>query len=318
MVHTIALREKTRTVQSIDLNDIRLLMQVIEHGSYTAASRATGVPKSTISQRIAALERVIGTGLLRRTSRSFSLTEAGALLLPHAREIEVLAKKVEHALLEQSDTLAGTLRVSCCNAFAHYGLSPLVQHFLARHPHVTVRVEATNRLIDLIGEGFDMTIRSHVGNLRDSGLLQRVVARTPWSIVAAPCWIGKNGALPAPEAIRPEHALCFSTVRDIAGWTLHRGDTEITVAISPRLISDDVALLRKMAVAGGGIALLPNYVVAGAVCDGSLVRILPEWSPATRTISLLTPPKAQSSRLARSFSDFVAAELPRFLLNDED
>lgn len=78
----------------IDLNDIRLLMQVVEHGSYTAAARAIGVPKSTISQRIAALEATVGTGLLRRTSRSFSLTEAGSLLLPHARAIEDLARQV--------------------------------------------------------------------------------------------------------------------------------------------------------------------------------------------------------------------------------
>ena len=99
----------------IDLNDIRLLMQVVESGSYTAASRLNGMPKSTISQRIAALERAVGTGLLRRTSRSFSLTETGALLLPHAREIEELSRKLEQQLFEQGDSVAGTLRITLFN-----------------------------------------------------------------------------------------------------------------------------------------------------------------------------------------------------------
>jgi LysR family transcriptional regulator for bpeEF and oprC len=93
-------------MRTLDLNDVRLLMKVIEHGSYTAAARATGIPKSTISQRIAQLERAVGTGLLRRTSRSFSLTEAGAVLLPHAQAIDRLAREAETALLQRGDELA--------------------------------------------------------------------------------------------------------------------------------------------------------------------------------------------------------------------
>ena len=199
----------------IDLNDIRLLMQVAEHGSYTAAARAIGVPKSTISQRIAHLEATIGTGLLRRTSRSFSLTEAGVQLLPHARAIEDLARQVEHALMEQNGTLQGTLRVSCSQAIAQFALSPIVPQFLAEHPRVTIKVEATNRLVDIIGEGFDMTVRGHVGQLKDSILIQRVVARTPWALAASPTWIERHGGLPAtPDDIGSKETLCFSQTPD--------------------------------------------------------------------------------------------------------
>ena len=302
-------------VKAIDLNDIRLLMQVIEHGSYTAASRATGVPKSTISQRITTLEKAVGMGLLRRTSRSFSLTEAGSLLLPHARDIEALAKKVEQVLLQQSNGLAGTLRMSCCSALAQHALSPLLPRFVAQHPGVIMRLETTNRLIDLIGEGFDMAIRSHAGPLRDSSLLQRVIARTSWSIVAAPGWIARNGTPAAPDEIPLDEALCFSSARDFAGWHLRRGDAELLLEIHPKAISDDIGSLRNMTLADGGVACLPDYMIAGALREGHLVRLLPEWSPAVQTISLLTPPRAQSSRLARAFSDFIASELPGALLS---
>lgn len=297
----------------IDLNDIRLLMQVVEHGSYTAAARAIGVPKSTISQRIAGLEATVGTGLLRRTSRSFSLTEAGAQLLPHARAIEDLSRQVENALHDQGRELQGTLRVSSSNAIAQFALSPIVPRFLAEHGRVVIRVEASNRLVDLVGEGFDMTVRGHVGPLKDSILIQRVVARTPWILAASPRWIEVHGAPDAPDAIPPEETLCFSSGPECPAWTLGRADEERSVDVAPRLISDDMISLRTSAVANGGIACLPGYLLKSALEMGELIRVLPDWSAQTSNISVLTPPKAQSSKLAKAFSDFLAVELPAMM-----
>jgi len=297
--------------KTIDLNDIRLLMQVIEHGSYTAASRAIGVPKSTISQRIAALEHTIGTGLLRRTSRSFSLTEAGVRLLPHARAIEDLAKTVEQALLDERRELAGTLRISSSHVIAAFALSSIVSRFLEQHTGVTIRVEATNRVVDIIREGFDMALRGHVGSLKDSSLIQRVVAHTPWSMVAAPSWIEKHSMPRAPDEIPPGHLLYFAISRECASWTLRREDEEAVVRVAPQLISDDMMTVRETALAGGGIACLPTYILRDAIEAGQLVTILPEWISPPSTISVLTPPRAQSSRLTRAFSDFLAAEFPK-------
>ena len=294
----------------IDLNDIRLLMQVVEHGSYTAAARAIGVPKSTISQRIAALEATVGTGLLRRTSRSFSLTEAGSLLLPHARAIEDLARQVEHALDEQGRELQGTLRVSSSNAIAQFALSPIVPRFLADHPRVSIRVEASNRLVDLVGEGYDMTVRGHVGPLKDSILIQRVVARTPWILTASPAWIEGHGAPEEPEGVPLEEALCFSNGFECPDWTVSAEGEERVLKVAPRLISDDMTSLRTSAIAGAGIAMLPAYILRAALESGELVQILPDWIGQTSNISVLTPPKLQSSRLAGAFSDFLAARLP--------
>ena len=294
----------------IDLNDVRLLMQVVEHGSYTAAARAIGVPKSTISQRIAHLEATIGTGLLRRTSRSFSLTDAGAQLLPHARAIEDLARQVEHALMDQGGELQGTLRVSSSHAIAQFALSPLVPQFLAEHARVTIKVEATNRLVDLVGKGFDMMVRGHVGPLKDSTLIQRVVARTPWALAASPAWVEAHGPPATPDDLPLSETLCFSNTPDAQAWLLVKGEVERRVEISPRLISDDMMSLRTSAIGGAGIACLPAYVFGSAFDAGELVRLLPDWSAQTSCISVLTPPKAQSSRLAAAFSNFLAAQMP--------
>ena len=237
----------------IDLNDVRLLMQVVESGSYTAASRATGIPKSTISQRIVALERAIGTGLLRRTSRSFSLTEAGTLLLPHAHAIDDLSRKIEQDLLEQGPEIAGTLRVSSSNVLAQFVLAPLVPCFLERHGRVSVHVEASNRLVDLVGEGFDMAVRGHIGPLKDSILRQRVVARTPWIMATSPAWLDAHGTPSIPGEIPPDQTLCFSATSDYSPWKLRSGDREAAVCMRPRLVSDDMITLRDAAASGSGI-----------------------------------------------------------------
>lgn len=297
----------------IDLNDIRLLMEVLEHGSYTAASRATGVPKSTISQRIAALERTVGTGLLRRTSRSFSLTEAGTQLLPHARAIEELARQIERSLLERGRELQGTLRIAASQALAQFALSPLIPKFLAQHPLVTVRVETTNRIVDIIGEGYDMALRGHKGSLKDSTLIQRVVARAPWWLAASPEWIHQQGEPRAPEELPSDWVLCWSTSRECHLWKLRNGGEEREIALSPRLISDDMGGLRASTLAGGGVTNLPAYILRNEILSGGLIRVLPDWEGEPSTISVLTPPKLQSSKLAGAFSDFLATELQRIV-----
>ena len=295
----------------IDLNDVRLLMQVVEHGSYTAAARAIGIPKSTISQRIATLEGIVGTGLIRRTSRSFSLTEAGSKLLPHARAIEDLARQLEQSLMEQGHKLQGTLRLSCSSALAQFALSPLVPRFLAKHDQAIIRVEASNRLVDIVGEGFDMALRGHVGPLKDSTLRQRVVAHTTWMLAASPDWLGVHGIPGTPQDVPQGETLCFSTSLEHPQWTLLHDGEEHHLRLKPRLLSDDMVTLRSAAIAAGGITCLPEYVLGGALRTGQLVRLLPGWSPPRSAISLLSPPKPQSSRLAGAFSDFLAADLTR-------
>lgn len=292
----------------IDLNDLRLLLNVVEHGGYSAASRVLGIPKSTISQRIAALEVAAGTGLLRRTSRSLSLTEAGELLIPHARVIDEQAKQARQALLNLGDDLSGTLRISSSVAVAQFALAPLLPTFLHDNPKVTVRVDAINRYVDLIGEGYDMGLRAHGTSLKETTLLQRIVAQTPWCLAASPALMAAAGPVSDPRELGGRETLFFATSNAEPVWSLLKDSVQILVRLSPRLWSDDMATLRIAAIEGAGIVALPAYILAPALRSGQLVTVLADWCVLKSAISILTPPARQSSRLAKAFSDYLAAE----------
>ena len=297
---------------NLDLNDLRLLMRVVEYGSYTAASKATGIPKSTLSQRVAALEEAVGTGLLRRNSRSLSLTEAGEILLPHARTIDEVAREAEIALNDRGVDLAGTLRVTTSFALSQFMLAPLLPKFLRQHPKVSIRVDVTNRYVDLIKEGYDLGVRAHGSPLQDSGLAQRVIARTPWAVLASPGWIKENQPLASPSDLEGKDVLFWSVQSELPQWTLRRGGEQAIVSITPRLSTDDMATLRTAALEGGGVTALPHYICRRAVETGELASLFESWELLTSSISLLTPPRRQSSRLTKAFSAFLASEMSPF------
>jgi DNA-binding transcriptional LysR family regulator len=300
--------------RNLDLNDVCLLIKVVEHGNYTSASRVTGIPKSTISQRIAALERSVGTGLLRRTSRSLSLTEAGTLLLPHAQAIDRLAREAERALFDRGEELSGTLRVTASLALSQFALAPVLPAFLDQHSKVIVRLEPANRYVDIVGEGFDLAVRAHSAPLKDSILLQRIVARTPWSLAASPEWVASNEVPKTPDQLSTATTLLFGQWGDNAAWVLHRKGNceELTVPLAPRLISADMATLLAAAVHSAGITALPDYILSEPVRRGLLLPIMSDWAPPASSISTLSPPRPQSSRLAKAFSDFLSKELRKW------
>ena len=294
----------------LDLNDLRLLLYVVEHGGFTAASKALSIPTSTLSQRITALERAAGTGLLRRTTRSLSLTEAGKLLLPHARAIEDLSREADRALSDLNSEMRGLLRITASVAISQFALGPILPKFLQDYPDIEVRLDATNRYMDLIGEGYDLGFRAYSEQLKDSTLLQRVVARTPWKLAASPGFVERHPQLLEPSDLQLAPILAFEPTGAEPIWELSRDETEVKVSISPALSSDDMATLRINALAGAGITGLPCYILASALDAGELVQVLPDWRLKGSAIAILSPPASQSSRLARAFRDFVVEALP--------
>jgi DNA-binding transcriptional LysR family regulator len=295
--------------RQLDLNDVRLLLRVVENGSYTAASRVIGIPVSTISQRIAALEATAGTGLLRRTSRSMSVTETGSLLLEHARGLDDTARLAEQVLFDRGHEVSGTLRVAASFALAQFALAPLLPRFLAGHPKASIQVDASNEFVNLITDGYDVGLRAHGAPLKDSSLVQRVVARSPWSLAAAPSWLGRRGMPASPVQLHPLETLYFSAAHEEPHWTLCRGKDKVALRLTPRLLSNDMATLRQAAIDGGGVVGLPRYVLSSAVRARQLAPVLPDWTILVSSISVLMPPKRQSSRLARLFVDFLAHEV---------
>ena len=284
-------------------------MQVVEHGRFTATSRAVGIPISTISKRIASLEAAAGTGLLRRTSRSMSVTEAGNLLLPHARSINEIGRQAEHMLFERSFDLTGTIRVAASVALARFALAPLLPRFLASYPRARISVDVANQFVDLIGGGFDIGLRAHSGPLKDSTLMQRVVVQTPWSLAASPRWLERQGEPTGPGQLEMAEVLYFATEAQEPRWSARYMDEQVDVRLFPRLCSNDMAMLLEVAIEEGGIVALPNYILGPSISTGRLRAVLPKWSIMTSYISVLTLPKRQNSQLGQLFADFLAQEL---------
>jgi DNA-binding transcriptional LysR family regulator len=294
----------------LDLNDLRLLLHVVEYGGFSAASKALSIPTSTLSQRIAALERAAGTGLLRRTTRSLSLTDAGRALLPHARAVERVGLEAERKLLTLSDDGSAFLRITTSVAIAQFALAPLIPRFLKDHANVKIRVEATNRYVDLIAEGYDLGVRAYATRLKDSSLVQRLVARTPWALAATPKFLNEHRAPTQPPDLKNAAVLHFSVKGETPTWDFTKGGAGAKVALEPVLCSDNMAALKIAALNHAGIVGLPIYILGSSLKEGALVPVLTDWQLRGSAISVLSPPTHQSSPLARSFRDFIAAELP--------
>lgn len=295
--------------KKLDLNDLRLLLKVVEHKSFTAAAGSTGIPVSTISQRITGLESFVGTALLRRTTRSLSLTDAGRALLPHAKVIDNAAKQAEYALLDRQKELNGTLRISTSFALSQFALAPLLPGFLRQHPKVSIRISVTNRYVDLIGEGYDLCLRAHDPPLKDSSLRQRIVAHTPWSLAAAPSWLAAHGPPERPEDLARFDTLYFALTNESPSWLLRKNGMEVKSDLIPRVWSDEMATLKRAAIEGGGITSLPEYILRSALETGELVPVLPGWLNLVSKISIISPPRTQTSRLAATFSDYLMREI---------
>ncbi len=297
----------------LDLNDLRLLMLVVQHGGYTAAAGAIGMPKSTLSQRLIALESAAGTALLRRTSRSLSLTEAGRLLLPHARSANELAKDAEQALAGLGGEVAGVVRLSCSISLAHYALAPILPGFLRANAGVSVRVEVTNRYVDLIGEGFDLGVRAHSSMLKDSTLLQRTVGRVPWSLAASPSYLEHARHPSEPADLADCDTLHFGNANGDPVWRMTRDGRTVCQDLMPRLCSTSISTLQTAALEGGGVTGLPTYIMRPNLASGRLVPVLSGWALPEGILTILTPPRTQSSRPARALADYIAQELPRMV-----
>lgn len=184
-----------------DLNDLYYFVKVVEHGGFTQAGRALDVPKSTLSRRIAALEAKYDVRLLQRTTRHFTVTETGREFHERCLAVLVEADAAREVIERRHAEPRGVVRVSCPTALLEYRVSELVARFMAIHPQVQVHLEATNRRVDLLSEGFDLALRVRFPPLEDSDLVMRVLADSPQRLVAAPHWLDGRAPLSDPAAL---------------------------------------------------------------------------------------------------------------------
>ena len=281
------------------LNDMALFVDVVNAMSFRRAAEATGVPNSTVSRRIGALEKAIGLRLLHRTTRRIELTEAGQLYYERCRRIVDEARLAHEQLGEMLAQPTGVLRASLPVDFATVFLAPLIVEFANRYPGIRFDFDLTPRRVDLVSEPFDIAIR--MGELPDSTLL----ARLPTKLYASPGYLARAGE-PAHPADLARHACLGFPTPD--AWALHRADETVDVAIGGRFSVNSVGMARRLATLDQGVILISEEVVAEDLESGRLRPILPAWHGTPLPVYALTETRLLPAKTQR-FIEFLQERL---------
>jgi DNA-binding transcriptional LysR family regulator len=295
-----------------DLNDLYFFASVVEHGGFSAAGRALGIPKSRLSKRIAQLEDRLGVRLLQRTTRRFVVTEIGERFFQHCRAVLEEARAAQDAVEELRTEPRGVVRVSCPISLAQNVLGPMLPAFLLEHPKVQVRVTATNRRVDLIGEGFDVAIRVREKLDSDATLVLRSIGYARSLLVASPKFLDTHGRPTSLDALSRLPALSMFEHEGAQIWELVDAQgKKAAVEVRPRLISGDFSVLISAAVQCCGVALLPEEYCGPMIAAGQLEWVLPEYTTAQGTLHFVYPSRRGLLPAIRSFVDFLAERLPK-------
>ena len=293
----------------LNLNDLRFFVQAVDSGGFTAAGRQLGVPKSTVSKRVAELEASLGLRLIHRTSRSFTMTDLGSEFYDHARAALIEAESAEAVVRRRLAEPKGTVRITASVPTAQLYLAGQLPALALAYPKLQVVVHVSDRFVDIVQEGFDIAVRSHFAPLPDSALVQRRLAREPIVLVAAPDYLRQRGTPQWPQDLAAHDGLL--TAPAATTWRLRQNDEDEAVEATPRprFVADESVVLLKAAGAGLGIACLPQAMVRDAFARGDLAPVLPGWSAGSVTTTLLMPHRRGQLPAVRAVVDFLCDRL---------
>jgi DNA-binding transcriptional LysR family regulator len=291
----------------LDLGDLQVFSKVVETESLTKAGKLLGLPKSTISRRISRLEEHLGVQLLHRSTRAVTITQDGAMFFEYCMRSLGVLRDGERALLNRKNVPQGVVRVAIPYVLGQSLIGPLLAGFLEQYPDVRLVSALTDDAVGLLREGFDVALA--VGPFSDSELVAVKLGTTGCGIFGSPGYFERKGS-PQNHVELPRFDLLASGIVDRRHrWALHRGNEQVSVEFSPRLICNDLILLRDAVLSELGIASLPAFLCKHDLAEGRLVEVLPGWQAANMTFFALFPdPKGVPLRV-RSLIDYLAENL---------
>lgn len=277
---------------------------VADRQGFAPAARHLGLAPSAVTRQVAALEEHLGLRLLQRTTRSVTLTDAGARYLDRARR--VLAEMQEAEDFAQSARLSpvGRLTVTAPVTFGHLHVAPLIAEYLRRYPEVQGQLLLSDRWINLVEEGVDLAVR--IGRLPDSGLVARPLGRTRRVLVGAPAYLERAGIPRAPAELARHELIRFGSFDAPEEWRFERNGVEERIALLPRLLTNSADAAIRVAERGGGLARVLSYQAAEALRAGRLRIVLAEFEPPARPIQIVRPAARLVSAKLRAFIDLAA------------
>ncbi len=296
----------------MNLVDLASFVRVVELGTITAAAKAEGVGKSTISRRIARLEEALGVELVRRSARSFALTDSGRLLHERAEGALQELRELEHALKDAADEPTGRLRLTMVHDI---GRSPTVASLIAEyrrlHRQVTVEVVLESRVVDIIAEGFDVALRAHSDTIPGGGeLMARRLSMPPAGFFASPDYLRQRGAPRSLDELAG-HDLVGHTIGTLRDITLQSPEGSARFSFDDAAcVVNDFGLAKALVEAGAGIALLPFFSTGDSIDAGRLVHVLPQWQPGeVGRLTMLWPASRHVAPRVRAFVDLASERL---------
>ncbi len=285
------------------LSSIALFVRAVDAGSFSAASEELEISPQLVGKQIRQLEQHLGVKLLNRTTRRQSLTDFGQRFYERAKIILAEVEIAESMAAETRVVPSGRLRINAPISFGAYALAPRLPAYFAACPGVSIELTLINRQVDLVEEGYDLVFR--VGELRDSGLIARRLAPQRFVLCAAPSYLRTAPPLRTPSDLAHHECLLFLRGRYRDTWTFDGPDGRMTVPVSGRLSADHGGSLLQAALAGLGILLQPNVLVAGAIEQGRLVSLLEAYSAPDLALHVLYAPDRRVTPKLRSFLDFT-------------
>jgi DNA-binding transcriptional LysR family regulator len=282
----------------LDLENLETFVEVADAGGVSAAARRLGVSKSIVSRRLVRLEAELGVQLLARTTRGAALTEAGVTFREHAARVCTEIDLARETILPAGD-LRGRLRIAAPLSFGPTQLAPVLAQLALRHPRLHVHASYSDRFVDIVGEGFDCAIR--VGYLSDSNLVARRIGPIYGKLVASPAYVSEHGAPETPDQIASHQCL----VQGTETWRFVDGDKTIAMRPQGRFKADNGAALAAAAVAGLGIATLPDFLTEKELASGALVALMTGYPPAEAGIFIVRPPGHHPARKVRVLTELL-------------
>ncbi len=289
------------------LEELRIFVAVSECGSFVGAARHLSISPPAVTRGIAALEARLGVPLLTRTTRAVRLTDKGEQFVASARRL-----LQEHALAEReitgaADLPTGVLTLSASVTFGRYMLAPVISEFLEVYRDVDVSLLLVERLVDLVEEGIDVTIR--IGQLADSSLMARRVGAVQRMLVASPDYLARRGTPDTPADLAGHDVIAFTGLLQNRAWRYRDGQRDRKIELAPRLEVNDAAMAITAATAGQGITGVYCYMVHKALAAGELVPVLTDFAPEPAPVHMLRPPGRFVSPRVRAFMDFAVPRL---------
>lgn len=293
-----------------DLDDFYCFAQVVEHGGFSAAERATDIPKSKLSRRVYNLEERLGVRLIQRSSRHFAVTDIGMNIYRHA-QVMLSAAQAAHDLVDHLSTEPrGIIKLSLPVSIAQNEIARILPAFLKQYPEIKIQMMVTNRRVDIINEGFDIALRVRSSLDDDPNLVIRQFDQIEQHLFASQGYLNEFGHLKNPEELSEHKILSMADEHTEQFLILHNNmQQQKKIRVMPTVLGSDLSMLAQLAASGCGITLLPDNVVQQYVERGEVVRVLPEWKAAHGIFHMVYPSRRGLLPAVRVFIDYLVEHL---------